>query len=188
MKNTTTTSNGSTAKWKKKLIDYAKNKIKTNEVLEQFYKSVKVPPETPGIHLAIFTEPFLTLLLDGDKIVESRFSLNNTAPFKKVQTGDIVFIKKSGGDVIGYFIVSKTEFYHSPSSTTIQTLKKAYSKAVGANVVKDFWQTREAAKHISFLKVSHVTKIPAIKIDKRDRRAWLVLQSSLDATNELWNK
>lgn len=39
-----------------------------------------------GIHLAIFAEPFLSMVLSGEKTVESRFSRNRCAPTAKSVT------------------------------------------------------------------------------------------------------
>ena len=48
-------------------------------------------------HLAIFTPPFLDLILEGRKTVEGRFSKVRCAPFGVVQEGDVVNIDMSIG-------------------------------------------------------------------------------------------
>ena len=35
------------------------------------------------LHLGIFTEPYLTYMLDGKKTIESRFSKNKIAPYNQ---------------------------------------------------------------------------------------------------------
>src|SRR5262245_49036942 len=59
-----------------------------------------------SIHLAVFVEPFLTYLLDGQKTIESRFSAVRCPPYDRVATGDVLLVKRSGGPVVGVCEVS----------------------------------------------------------------------------------
>ena len=49
------------------------------------------------VHLAVFSEPYLSFVLDGVKTVESRFSRVRCAPFQQIRSGDIILVKQSGG-------------------------------------------------------------------------------------------
>ena len=60
-----------------------------------------------AIHLAVFIEPTLQFVLDGKKKVESRFSLNRCAPYKAVDEGDLILIKRSGGPIVAVAEVSE---------------------------------------------------------------------------------
>ena len=62
-------------------------------------------------HLAVFIEPFLTFVLDGKKKVESRFSINEAAPYRKVHRGDVILIKWSGGPVVGIAEAAEVSSY-----------------------------------------------------------------------------
>lgn len=176
MKNTTNTSNGSTTKWKEKLIKMLENQIFVDAKAADFYKVHKINKTQIGIHLAIFTEPFLSLLLKGEKSIESRFSINKVPPFEKVSEGDIVFVKKSGGEVIGYFIAGKASYYSAPNEAKLEHIKKNFSKAIGTHCVNGFWESRHHAKHISLIEVKFITKLKPLKIDKRDRTAWSIVR------------
>ena len=65
----------------------------------------------PAIHLAILIEPYLSFILNGKKTIESRFSINRIAPFDKIQTGDIVLLKRAGGPLVGISQVINAWFY-----------------------------------------------------------------------------
>ena len=189
MKNTTSTSNGSTGKWKEKLIKYAINKVIVNETIQLFYDEKKVAKQNAGIHLAIFAEPFLSLLLDGEKTIESRFSLNKVPPFQRVEVGDIVFVKKSGAEVVAFFLVGKAEYHHAPNTMQLANLKRAYSKGIGTFSVENFWESRSDARYLSFFEVSHLTKISPLKVKKKDRTAWSVLKLGMSSEiNEIWKE
>ena len=45
-------------------------------------------------HLGVFTEPYLTYMLDGKKTIESRFSKNKILPYNQISKDDIVIVKK----------------------------------------------------------------------------------------------
>ena len=65
-----------------------------------------------GLHLAVLTEPFCSLLLDGAKTIESRFSHVRCAPYGTLAKGDIVVVKKTGGPVTGAFQAGTVRSYH----------------------------------------------------------------------------
>ncbi len=65
-----------------------------------------------GLHLAVLTEPFCSLLLDGAKTIESRFSRVRCAPYGTLAEGDIVVVKKTGGPVTGAFQAGTVRSYH----------------------------------------------------------------------------
>src|SRR4029077_16030744 len=46
-------------------------------------------------------QPFLSLVLNGPKTVESRFSRNRCAPFGEVEGGDIILLKEVSGPIRG---------------------------------------------------------------------------------------
>jgi hypothetical protein len=136
----------------------------------------KLRADRIGVHLAIFSEPFLSLLLSGKKTIESRFSINKLSPFQKVTKGDIVFAKKTGGEVCGFFLVGETKYFAQPTQKKLTELKQLYSDGICANEVSNFWIERRNARFISLLDVKYASYTPPIRIDKRDRTAWVVLK------------
>ena len=44
-------------------------------------------------HLAILRQPFFDMVLNGEKTIESRWSMNKIAPYKKVNIGDEILLK-----------------------------------------------------------------------------------------------
>ncbi len=62
-------------------------------------------------HLAIFKGDGGEKILTGEKLIETRFSKSKIPPFGVISTGDLVYIKPSGGDIIGQFRVKKVIFF-----------------------------------------------------------------------------
>lgn len=48
-------------------------------------------------HLAILRQPFFVLVLNGEKTIENRWSMNKIDPYKKVNIGDELLLKRSNG-------------------------------------------------------------------------------------------
>src|SRR5688572_1351393 len=64
------------------------------------------PGSAVGFHVAVFSEPFLTAVLTGEKTIESRFSSVRCAPYGEVAVGDIVLIKRVAGPVCGVAVAA----------------------------------------------------------------------------------
>ena len=78
------------------IIENLKKQLSNNDL-----KKIK----NKRLHLGIFSEPYLTYMLEGNKTIESRFSKNKIAPYKKISKEDIVLLKKSSGKIVGYFTI-----------------------------------------------------------------------------------
>lgn len=129
-----------------------------------------------GVHLAVFVEPYLQYLLDGKKTVESRFSANRCAPYQRVATGDVIFLKKSGGPICGICRVDHVwDYVLDPSAWEI--IKHEFGRAICAQD-PSFWSARESASFATLMSVRHARRLPPMNVEKRDRRGWVVLKPS----------
>jgi hypothetical protein len=126
-----------------------------------------------AIHLAIFQEPYLELIMDGRKTIETRFSRRMCAPFQAVSSGDVVILKRSGGEIVGICLVEDAWFYQL-TSDALTFIRAKFGRAICA---KDdsFWEERKEAAVASLISISHVTPLEKIDIPKRDRRGWVIL-------------
>ena len=129
-----------------------------------------------SIHLAIFIEPYLTLLLQGKKTVESRFSSVRCAPFQRVRTGDVVLIKRSGGPIVGICEVGQVWSYElDPSSW--REIRRSFINELCAQD-PDFWATRAHASFATLMRVKNVVEVSPTAWIKRDRRGWVVVREA----------
>lgn len=135
-------------------------------------------------HLAVFTQPWLDLILDGKKTIDSRLSKVRCIPHGKVNAGDVVYMKESVGLVKGEFTVSEVETYEDLTPEVLQNIHSRYHREIFADLglqgFRDKWVTSKYATLI------HVTKVFAYEtpfpFPKRDRRAWLLLDKPLTAS------
>lgn len=140
------------------------------------YMSARDSQPTPfTLHLAVFVEPYLQFVLDGRKTVESRFSVNRCAPYRQVQRGDVLVLKRSGGPIVGICRVAHAWFYQlDPDSW--DTIRQEFTLALCAQDPQ-FWQDRARAAFATLMRIDQVRAIAPIPFAKRDRRGWVVVQT-----------
>lgn len=133
-------------------------------------------------HLAILTQPFLNLILEGKKTIESRFSKVRCAPHGIIQTGDIVLMKKPGGKVLGQFTVGKVLYF--PNITPEQFKKiQSYGKEICAEYDPQFWESRKQARYVTLMYVTQVIRYQTpVPVDKKDKRGWVVMREAYQPT------
>lgn len=127
-------------------------------------------------HLAIFKGEGANLILSGKKRVESRFSKRRDPPFGQISSGDLVYIKPSGGDIIGQFRVKKVIFFDGLGIGGIKDIRKNYGKAIAID--EGYWKGKEAARYGTLIFIGEVDPFitSPVKIPKKDLRGWVVLQ------------
>ncbi len=127
-----------------------------------------------SVHLAIFVPPYLEYVLCGKKTVESRFSSVRCAPFGRVQEGDVILLKRSGGAVVGLATAARIWSYTlDPNSWS--EIRKEFTDALCAQD-PEFWSTRKEATYATLVRLQNVRRIPPMGFPKRDRRGWVVLR------------
>jgi len=124
------------------------------------------------VHVAVMREPWLKLVLDGQKTIESRFSRTPVAPHGVVQAGDLVLFKRPAGPLCGTGKISGVEF-HELRDGTAEELRARHSRDLCADDA--FWLERSNARYVTLMMLTQVREIPEIYVNKRDRRGWVVL-------------
>ena len=141
-------------------------------------------PSPFSVHLAVLLEPYLGFILEGSKTVESRFSKNRVAPFKMVERGDVVLLKRSSEKALsGVCLVTNVWFYQLDVTTWSQ-IRDEFTSALRAED-PSFWEQRKSAHFATLMRISQVQELPPIEISKRDRRGWVVLRSRQPTTSNL---
>lgn len=139
-----------------------------------YLEGARPPSGRVGVHLAIFAEPFLTLVLTGVKTTESRFSRNRCAPFGEVFDGDIILLKEVSGPICGLALAMRTEYYDL-GAEPLDRIRDRYGAVICAD--EAFWEERRDAAYATVIELGKPTSIGALFCDKRDRRGWVALRS-----------
>jgi hypothetical protein len=127
-------------------------------------------------HLAILREPYLSRILMGVKTIESRFLQVRTAPYDCVAVDDRLLLKRSGGPIAATARVAKVALYDNLTPARVAALIDQY--AAGLCLDDDVLDRAQRSRYAVLIWLSDVTPIehPPL-LNKRDRRAWVVLES-----------
>lgn len=136
-------------------------------------------------HLAILTPGWIDLILDGSKTIESRFTKVRCAPFGKVNEGDTVYLKESGGLVKGnLFTAAKVETFENLTDAQICDLfYKEYREQIFSSLSASMQRPPEkwlTAQHATLIHVSDPIAFDnPFAYRQKGRSAWLVLDAPL---------
>ncbi len=143
-----------------------------NNLKEQLPESTYRSIEKRTLHLGIFTEPYLSLMLNGKKTIESRFSKRKMLPYDKITKDDIVIIKKSSGNVVGYFTIEDIKFFDL-NTIAITEIKKLYNKELC--VSENFWLEKQNSNYETLIFIKEIHLLEPFKINKKGMSTWLKL-------------
>ena len=126
-------------------------------------------------HLAIFKGDGGQLILEGKKTVETRFARSKIAPFGVISTGDLVYIKPSGEEIIGQFKVKKVIFYDNLDSSDLRLLRNLWGEQITAD--EEYWKAHESSRYGTLIFIGQSSRFitAPIKLPKKDLRGWVVL-------------
>ncbi len=126
-------------------------------------------------HLAIFKGEAGEKILLGKKTIESRFSKTKNPPFGVVSSGDLVYIKPSGKDIIGQFRVKKVIFFDNLDSADFIDLEERYGKELA--VEEEYWSKAKSSRFGTLIFIGDSARFitSPIKLPKKDLRGWVVL-------------
>ena len=126
-----------------------------------------------GVHVAIFSEPFLSYVLAGTKTVDSRFSKHRIAPYGDVVAGDIILIKQASGPVVGVCSAERVWYYEMDRNTMID-IRYRFGALICAD--EDFWHSRSERAYGTLILLKDVRAIAPFSVDKKDRRGWVTVK------------
>lgn len=133
-------------------------------------------------HLAIFTKEGVNQIFLGNKTIETRFSKKRIPPFGEVSVGDVVYIKPSGEDIVGQFVVKKVISIEGMTKEDFVELRSKYGPQISfGNQKLDNAYFKERAEDsfctILFMEQVEQFLTSPIKPVKKDRRGWMVLEN-----------
>ena len=127
----------------------------------------------PNCHLVILKESYIKAILQGRKTIESRFYKTRKIPFDNIAAGDILFLKPVSGLVSATAIACKVTQFSNLTAADMLNLKKKYNKYICAD--DSYWQAKANSKYACLIHLASAKKIIPARINKKDRRAWVML-------------
>ena len=129
------------------------------------------------IHVVILQRRYLELILGGRKTVESRLTKTAGPPFGKVEVGQRLFIKASGGPFMATAVVGEVASYDNLTADRIRQLYRQYNAAVCGEV--DYWKLKRDSRYATFITLEQVEPLDVGPAYNRSLQAWHVLSDDL---------
>lgn len=126
-------------------------------------------------HIGIFVGSSGEDILTGRKRIESRFSKSKIPPFGCISSGDLVYIKPSGKEIIGQFRVQKVISFDGLTPEDLKGIEEQYGLGIVAK--ESYWNLKLGSKYGTLIFVGQTDRFitSPIKYSKRDQRGWVVL-------------
>lgn len=126
-----------------------------------------------AIHLALMQGEFLNLIIDGTKSIESRMTKARIAPVGDIDEGDLVVFKQVGRDRMAVGIVERA----LTGALDAKAWKFIRKHADEIGVEDDYLEYKSDSRYYALIWMTDVHVINSIQINKKDRRAWVVIRT-----------
>ena len=127
------------------------------------------------IHICIVKRPYIAAVLAGTKTTEARLTRTAMPPFGRIEVGERLFLKASGGPFMATALARTVICEDRITPERFDQLRARHQPAVGG--VDEFWeQRRETTRFATFIGLADVTEIstgPAYRV--ANMKAWYVL-------------
>ena len=125
-------------------------------------------------HIAILRQPFYDMILNGEKTIESRWSMRKIAPYNKIKRGDVIYLKKSGGKIGAKAHVAEVGFYKLTFDSAKKIIEQ-YGEQLGAEKFENIYGYLNK-KYATLIWLDNVEKIPPMDSPKSHGAGWLILK------------
>ncbi len=128
-----------------------------------------------NFHLAILKKPYLDAILDGAKTIESRLTVTKRSPFNRISLADMIFFKISSGPVCAAASVAAVKQFENLDPQQIIEIKQKYNHQIRGT--DRYWLKKANSRFALLVWLKNVHPIEPVYINKKDWRAWVVLDS-----------
>ncbi len=136
------------------------------------------------IHVAILKPGYIRDILAGTKTVESRLTKTNQPPHGRVQPGERLFLKASGGPFMATALVAEVLSWDNLSPAEVRRIEKQHRHAIGGDDA--YWQAKRDSRFATLIRLAASEPMdvgPAYKVAYM--KAWYVLDESLSPLREV---
>jgi hypothetical protein len=134
-------------------------------------------------HVAILKPDYIRAILAGRKTIESRLTKTMQPPHGKVQTGERLFLKASGGPFMATAIAGQVMLFTDLSPAGVAKLRRRYGKAIGG--AEAYWNMKKDSRFATLIELNEVEPMevgPKYKVAYM--KAWYVLDDALSPVRD----
>ncbi len=129
-------------------------------------------------HLVILKKPYLDLILSGRKTIELRLTRARRPACGQVASGDRLLLKASAGPVCAGATVEDVRYYEDLVPERIAEIRRQYGDRIGGDDA--VWASLMDCRSGLLVWLTGVRRIEPIRIEKKDMRAWVLLEEGRD--------
>lgn len=114
-------------------------------------------------HICIFNKKrygrdYIDLILKGKKIIDVKFGINKVSPYNKLIEGDTVYLKESGGPLLGYIKVGKVKFIDIKNPKQIDNIFRANKGKLAISSNSELENLIKSFRHYRYCTVFEILK------------------------------
>lgn len=135
------------------------------------------------IHVAILKPGYIRDILVGRKTIESRFTKTKQPPFGKIESGERLFLKASGGKFMATAVVGQVQSFQDLAPADIDRIRKRYGKQIGGD--DTYWRSKRDSRYATLIELDEVEPVsvgPQFK--PAYMKAWYVLDERLSPVRD----
>lgn len=129
-----------------------------------------------AVHVAILKWPYIGLILDGSKTMESRLTKTARSPYQKIKPGERIFFKASSGPYLATAVADTVAFYDKLTPRKVAALSKHFNKKIRGQ--PDYWKAKRDSRYATLITLRGIKPTATgPKIPPSRGKAWFVLDS-----------
>lgn len=134
-------------------------------------------------HVAIMRKSWgmLPKILSGEKMIESRWLKNRSAPWGRIKMGDVVYFKETGLPVALCATVKSVDSHANLYPQLVRTLLEKHHKELGIlkDDLEEFYRRMKNSRYVLFIFLKDVKATEPFEIDKTGfgaMSAWICVE------------
>lgn len=133
-------------------------------------------------HLGIYSrkrgnKDYINMMFNGEKTIDIKLSDRRIAPYNAIKDGDMLYVKESGGPVVGRILIPKVTYHEISNPMQILDILLTIQDRVGLDDEEHARRMFERVSGKRYITLFELTEPEAlarpIRIEKYDRRVWI---------------
>lgn len=127
-------------------------------------------------HLAILLKPYVDMVLDGRKTMESRLTRHPLPPFRCIEPGERIYIKISGGPIAATALAGEVRFFEGMTPRDVQAIRRDHNDGIRGDA--GYWQRKKWSRYATLVHLRDVQPASDGPRVRSQGMAWFVLDES----------
>lgn len=132
-----------------------------------------------SVHVAILLKRYIRMIISGEKTIESRLTKTSRAPYRRIESGDVIHFKASSGPYMAKAVADKVRFFEHMTPDDVARIKARYNDRIRGD--EAYWQWKRDSRYATLVLLRGVEATstgPAMRPSQGI--AWFVLDDTDD--------